>query len=102
MKKSFSTRGVFGGALMVLILASGAHPAAAAGPLPDEPVSLSMRETPSTCISQVELRKIAEHRCEQIDAMITNVKFIDLCGAKGSEPMYSTILYDCHPSRALH
>jgi hypothetical protein len=60
-----------------------------------------MRETSSACIPQEELRKLAEHRCELIDAVITNVKFVDLCGAKEHAPMYSTILYDCRPSRAL-
>jgi len=95
MQKRFSTLGVVAAAFIAL--AAWNQPAAAV-----EPEQLSMRETPSTCMPQEELRKLAVHRCELIDAVITNVRFIDLCGANGHAPMYSTILYDCHPSRALH
>lgn len=96
-----STVGIVGAALIALT--AFVQPAAAEGPA-EAPgaVPLSMRETSAACIPQEELRKIAERRCEQLDATITNVKFIELCGARGHAPMYSTIVFDCKPSRALH
>lgn len=98
MKKTYSRLAVAGGVLVVLsVLVQSSASANAADAVP-----LSMRETSKACIPQEELRKIAEHTCELLDAVITNVKFEDLCGAKGRAPMYSTIVYDCHPSRALH
>lgn len=86
------------GAALIAVFAL-VRPAAAADA--GDAVPLTMRETTKECIPQEELRKIAVHRCELLDAVITNVQFTDLCGAKGSAPMYSTILYDCRPARSL-
>jgi hypothetical protein len=113
MRTSNSTWGLVGAAFMALTalvqpaaaaddasVSDDARPTGRALAAPDA-VALSMRETSKACIPQEDLRRIAAHRCEQLDAVLINVEFVDLCGARGRAPMYSTILYDCRPSRAL-
>ena len=56
-------------------------------------------ETASSCSTQEMLRTKAERTCESRHALITKVHFVDLCGANGSEPMYMTVTFDCHPKQ---
>ena len=97
MRNTLSTMWrLFGGALLTLTFAASHERTATADP---SPLALTLKETTATCIPQAELRKRAEARCEALEALITKVRFTDLCGANGAEAMYSTVLFECFPKR---